>query len=361
MQAFIYQYHKKISAPRPLQINDGNIAFFTRPVMETSEFLSSDDGKVWQLKFFINSAFEKTLFVDFNAPGDVPALGRASWYDNKHKASNDERLIPAASVFLRDSDTLTLARAEELTANRTLLADRDGFAYFSGDSDQFKRIVLCQALAIAYVQVITTCMADTTRSVLNNRTDETIALYENILRFNAAYYFTLPVLVGRHELFAAWRVLCDHYHLKVLSQELTQQLSDVAALLSGQREKQQAEDEAKRRAEEDAHKQALAAQAAREEKALAEQRALEKQALAAQKAHEDKADKRRGHMLSFAGLFLSIAGLFLTGMSLLSLLQLTPTQFFDNASQWKRWMSTSTAKKTAGSSQKLDEGPKPKG
>jgi hypothetical protein len=337
MQAFIYQHHKKINPTRPLQIHGANIAFFTDPVMETSEFLSSDDGKLWQLKFFKNSAFEKTLFVDFNGnvPSNVPPLGRAYWHDNQHNASNDLGLLPAASISLRGSNSLTLAKAKVLTANRTLLADRDGFAYFSGDEDQFKRIVLCQALAIAYVQVITTCMADTTKSVLNNRTDETIALYENILRFNAAHYFTLPVLVGRHELFAAWKVLCEHYHLKVLSQELTQQLSDVAALLSGQREKQKVADEAKRQAEE------------------AASRELEKQARAAQKAREDKADKRRSSLLS-------VVSVFLTAMSLLSLFQLTPTQFVDNVSQWKHAVWKSGADKTAESAAKPDVAPKAK-
>ena len=347
MRAFIHDHDRKINGPRPLQIN-GNIAFFTAPIKETSEFLTSEDGKIWQLRFFIGSAFQKTLYVEFNdnGPGNISLLGRACWCDNGKNAENDTRLLPAASLFLRNNaDTLSLAKGEHLSANRTLLVDRDGFAYFSADNDQFKRIVLCQALALAYIEVFKTSMADTTKSVRDNRSDETIALYEKILRFNAAYYFTLPVLVDRHELFAAWKVLCEHYHLKVLSEELTHQLSDVAALLSRQRDKQKAEDEAKRQAEENAYMQEQAARDAREEKARADLRALEKQALAKQKAREDKADKRRN-------LGLSLAGLFLTGMSLLSLFQLTPTQFLDNASQWKHWMSSSA--KTAAPPAKTD-------
>jgi hypothetical protein len=352
MQAFIHDHKRTINAPRPLQIN-GNIAFFTAPIKDTSELLMSGDGKIWQLRFFIGSAFAKTLYVEFNdnGPPNISLLGRAYWCDNGNDANNDARLLRAASQFLRNSDTLTLAKGERLSADRTLLVDRDGFAYFSADNDQFKRIVLCQALALAYIEVFQTCMADTTKSVRDNRTDETIALYENILRFNAAYYFTLPVLVDRHELFAAWKVLCEHYHLNVLSGELTQQLSDVAALLSRQREKQKAADEAKRQAEENAYKQEQAARDAREDKARADLMALEKQALAKQKAREDKADKRRN-------LVLSLAGLFLTGMSLLSLFQLTPTQFFDNASQWKHWMSPSA--KTAASPPNTDVADKAK-
>lgn len=342
MQALIYRHHKKINATRPLQINGYNIAFLALPIIETSQFLSSEDGKIWQLKFFIDSPFEQTLCVDFNddAVGNPHLLGRACWQDNEHDATNNVKLISAASKFLRNSDTLTLAKGEDLSANRTLLTDRDGFAYFSGDDDQFKRIVLCQALAIAYVQVITSCMIRTTRSVLKDQTDETISLYENILRFNAAHYFTLPVQVERHELFAGWKGLCEHYHLKVLNQELTQQLSDVAALLSAQREKQKVADEAKRLSEENTQKQALAAQAARTETAQAGLRALETQALMDRKAREEKADKRRTYVLS-------LAGLFLTAMSLLSLFQLTPTQFSENVTQWKRLILKAEPAKTA--------------
>ena len=323
MQAYIYRNYKKVHATRQLQINRLNVAFFTAPVMETSEFLSSEDGKEWLLKFFIGSAFEQTLVVKFcsDPAANEYLVGRASWWDNANDVANDGALLSSASKFLRNSETLTFAKSAELSANRTLLADRDGFAYFSSDSEQFRRIVLCQALAIAYVQVITACMASTTKCVLNNRTEEALELYENILRFNAAHYFTLPVQVERHELFAAWSVLCQHYHLKVLNQELTQQLSDIAALLNAEREKQRAADEAHRISTENAQRQALKAHQAREG------------------AREAKAERRRTFLIS-------ITGLFLTAMSLLSLFQLTPAQFSANVGQWKNLIWKTEAEKT---------------
>lgn len=325
MQAFLYRHQSNLNAVQPLQIAGANVAFFTPPVMQTSEFLTSADGKVWLLRFFIGSEFPQTLVVKFDVdPGDnEPVAGRAAYY----KTSSHELQIAEASQFLRKSDTLTLAKSKVLTANRTLLADRDGFAYFSSDKDQFKRILLCQALAIAYVQVIADCMARTTTSVLSRQTDEALALYENILRFNAAHYFSLPVQVGRHELFAAWKMLGEHYHLKVLNMELTQQLSDVAALLSAQREKQKSEDETKRISSENAQREL-------EETARSDRRRFEERTLADNKARDDKADKRRTY-------WLSLAGLFLTATSLLSLFEQTPTQFSDNVSQWRKLVWTS--------------------
>lgn len=307
MQVHIFQQDQEISATAPLQINKKDVIFFVDPIKDTSKFLSSPDGKQWQLRFFIGSAFEQTLVVRFNGmqePGNYP-VGRACWLDNDSKAENDVALVAGASRFLRQSETLTLAQRKELSSNRHLLADRDGVAYFSNDLDQFKRIVLCQSLAIAYMRVISDCMARMTKSVQANLTDEALVLYENILRFNAAHYFSLPVQLERHELFAAWQVLCNHYHLKVLNQELTQQLSDVAALLDAQRERQRSAEERK-----------------------------QKQAWANRKARQDKADGRRTFLLS-------LAGVLLTATSLLSLFQLTPTQFSDNVSAWKQslWKS----------------------
>jgi len=307
MHVHIFQQDQEVFAASPLQINKKDVVFFVDPIKDTSKFLSSPDGRQWQLRFFIGSAFEQTLVVRFNGmqgQGNY-AVGRACWLDNDSNAENDALLVAGASKFLRQSETLSVAQRKELSSNRHLLADRDGVAYFSNDFDQFKRIVLCQSLAIAYTRVISDCMARMTKSVQANLTDEALVLYENILRFNAAHYFSLPVQLERHELFAAWQVLCNHYHLKVLNQELTQQLSDVAALLDAQREKQRAAEERK-----------------------------QKQALANQRAREDKADSRRTF-------WLSLTGVALTATSLLSLFQLTPTQFSDNVSAWKQslWKS----------------------
>ena len=225
MQVHIFQQDQDISATTPLQIGDKGVIFFVDPIKDTSEFLSSADGQQWQLKFFIGSAFEQKLIVRFNGvpPPGKYSIGRACWLDNNGKAANDAALVAGASRFLRQSESLSLAHRKELSANRHLVADRDGVAYFSNDPVQFQRIVLCQSLAIAYTRVIADCMARMTKSVQANLTDEALVLYENILRFNAAHYFSLPVQLERHELFAGWQVLCNHYHLKVLNQELTQQ------------------------------------------------------------------------------------------------------------------------------------------
>lgn len=313
MHAYIFKKNKHVEAKKTLQIQDQNIAFFITPVMESASFFTSEDGKKWHLCFFSGSGFEQELFVHFNTSEDDKnwSIARACWMDNDANDESNAGLIEDASLFLRQSRTLSLARARELTTHRMLIADRDGIAYFSNDEDQFKRIILCQSLAIAYTQVLSECMARMTKNVKSNLTEDALVLYENILRFNAAYYFSLPVLLKRHELSAAWQVLCEHYQLKLLNQELTQQLSDVAALLREKREHQQ--------------------------RALLEQAA---QTALRQKQKEDRTDKRRTF-------WLSLIGILLTATSLLSLAQLTPQQFRDNRNAWKTWWNESGTEQLA--------------
>jgi hypothetical protein len=323
MHAHIFHNYKKSEATTSLQINGQNIAFFVDPIKNTSEFLSSENGQEWRLRFFIGSEFEKELTVCFDGDGSPNKfrVGRACWLNNNGKADSNSGLVARASLFLRQSESLTLSRSVELTSDRNLLADRDGIAYFSSSSDQFKRIVLCQSLAIAYTKVLSDCMARMTEFVRRDLTDKAIELYEHILRFNAAHYFSLPILLERHEVFAAWQVMREHYHLNVLNQELTQQLSDVAALLKEHREKQ-------RTAEETAVKIALDSQ-----------RTSAEAATRVQKEREDQKDRRRNFLLS-------LAGVLLTATSLLSLLQLTPKQFSENAVAWKGWLLLPVSEQT---------------
>lgn len=296
MYAFISKKKPAIELNHNLKIKNKGIEFFISPVKESSSFFSSEDMNQWHLCFFLGSRFEQNLYIQFEAnnTGQTWLLGRAIWLDNKGDSANDAKSRVVASTFLRNSNTLALDRGKALTSERMLIADRDGIAYFSNSEDQFRRIVLCQALAIAYKEVLYDCMAQMTKHVKSDSTDLAITLYEEILRFNAADYFSFPILLERHELAAAWQILSEHYHLRMLNQELTQQLSDVAALLREEREHKRVEQENK----------------------------------------EYKKDKQRGF-------WLTLFGIALTATSLLSLVQLTPKQFADTREAWVRWWKDS--------------------
>ena len=286
MHAYICKKTKALVARNPLRIKDQNVAFFIDPLEHNSSFLSSDDGNKWHLSFFATSPFpqEVAVYFDCNEGEKKWILGKSCWLNTVGSSEKNAELREEASLFLRESKTLALEQGKELTSGRFLIADRDGIAYFSKDPDQFRRIVLCQALAIAYTQVLYDCIAKLTEHVKDGSIDDTLALYESILRFNAADYFSLPVRLDRHEIFAAWQVLSEHYKLSLLSQELTQQLSDVATLMRAKREQE----------------------------------------------HAQK-DKRRSYSLALIGICLTA----------ISLLQLTPKQLRENTLAWRSYWSDS--------------------
>ncbi|EGF33321.1 hypothetical protein IMCC9480_580 [Oxalobacteraceae bacterium IMCC9480] len=316
MKAQIFKKDKDFDSSETLKINDKNIAFFTDPVIDSSFFYSSKKEDKWHLIFFDKSFFKQELFVDFSYVGVTTekTLGVACWLNNKGVSANNSGLRADASKFLRDSNTLSLDQGREITSNRLLITDRSGLAYFSDNSSQFKRIVLCQSLAIAYTGVLHECMTLMTSYVKDKSTEKAIELYENILTFNAAYYFSLPVLLTRHELSAVWEILSGHYRLALLNQELTQQLSDVAALLREKRERERINRE----------------KDYEQEQRLLRDRTQKKESL--QKKKEEKQDKRRTF-------WFSLVAILLAAISLLSLAQLTPAQLKENTHAWQIWWS----------------------
>ena len=290
----------RIAIQDRLTIAGKAVAFFIPHIAGTTSFKASADQKRWQLKFFVGSPFEQELFVSFDPDDNEKkwVVGRACYLNNSANSEQNHKLLEEASMFLRNSKTLELDQGRELSSGRVLLADRGDFAYLSVDQNQFMRIVLCLALAISYKKVLYQCMGRLKDHVRASNNEGTISLYQDILRFNAADYFSLPVAVERHELFSAWGVLHDHYKLGQLSQELTQQLTGVAVLLQAAREREFAlHNEQQRKIEEESRR------------------------------NEDKKDKGRA-------LVLTLAGVVLTATSLLSLVQITPKHFQEFGAGW---------------------------
>lgn len=229
-----------VSYDRQLKIDDHEIKFFIEPVLSSSAFQQTEDQENWFLRFFINSPFETQLYVrmfecDLKSEFTHPVkqeLGRACNLNSLDNQSSREQLRSAASRFLRGSDTLKLDQnVKQLAHDRELLTDKNGFAYFSSSPWQFKRLVLCHALVIAYTRVINKQIQDLASFAKSGSESEILALYENVLRFNASDFFSLPVTRISHEIYPAWTALSKHYELASASDEFIAQISDIAKLL----------------------------------------------------------------------------------------------------------------------------------
>lgn len=313
MHAYLLECTTTAAGQQPIRIDNKAIGFLIPSIVASSEMTESASGSEWQLCFFKGSRFEQKLAVSFDDKDKARALASACLLDNKNKASNNADLIAQAPQFIHPAG-IDLERAVTLASNRALLVDRKRLVYFSFDRHQFKRILLCYALGLAYARAFRQCKTDLTRSINTNSTVETIDLREAMLRFNAEHHCSLPIEPGTHELFAAWKVISEHFHLRALNEELTWQLSEVGAYLTQQYEKEQ------RTQQENAARLAATQRDARERR-----------------------DKRTTTALS-------LAALVLTATSLLSLAQLTPDQFFKNTAAWKAWLHDGeTAPAQAGS------------
>lgn len=301
LRAFIVKSTEFKQATTPLYFKGSDPKFFIEPITSASTFLSSIDKKVWQLTFFRGSTFvqELVVYIGSNEDHREKPLGKACWLNNSDIPDNNECLVEQASEFLRKTKTLPIDRGSVLTPYRMLIADGGGIAYLSKDPEQFRRIVLCQSLILAYRLALNECISRLATFVKKDSAVDTLGLYEDVIRFNAAHYFSLPVLIERHEMFAASQVLREHYKIDLLNKELTEQLSDVAAIMQSERER----DQAKRNA----------------------QQATED---ALQRRREDNRNRRNS-------LLLAALGVLLTAFSLLSLFQLSPQQFDENVAGWR--------------------------
>lgn len=306
--AYIFKSAKPEANLLPLRVNNNGIAFFIEPILNHAKFSQSKCGQYWAVTFFESSKFEQTLGVQFSQDilNSSPAcLARALWLDNKDDSTNNARLLELASRFIRNSDTLDADRITPLTRSRDLLTDRDGLAYFSASEDQFKRIVLQLCLVVAYRQVLQSTMINLTESVKQGETTKTLALYEDVLHFNAGDYFRHPVKLESHELFPVWEQLVVHYKLQSFNAELTSQLASVALLLQEQRERiRHSQEQAEIKANMEAN-----------------------QARVLQEKKMEQAFSRRSTWL---GIVLGGLSLF----SLLSLVELTPQHFKNFANNW---------------------------
>lgn len=238
----IYDSPKRGAGTEPLQIAGGDIAFLLDPLIDQQAFTQTGKDH-WHLRFFTGTGFEQVFEVCFFIGDDAPVkearpLARACHLIESGEPRNRVSVVEEASMFLRGSRTLDPNKLTMFSAEKGLIADRDGIAYLSKNANQFRRIVLCQTLAVAYQNVLYACMNQLADNVRKRADEATMSLYERILRFNASSYFRQPVKTKMVELFPAWQVLQTHYRLDDLSQELMAQLTDVAALLRARQERE---------------------------------------------------------------------------------------------------------------------------
>ncbi|MGP5562075.1 hypothetical protein ACTXPD_07590 [Vreelandella alkaliphila] len=352
MYAYIYSGETSFETLPSLTIDKKSINFFIKPLMAGSQFQQQIQGpETWQLTFFKQTKFSITLTVRlYEKPlssDESNCIAKAAWFNNEFQTANNEQFSQAMSQFLRGSGALSLDQLMPTTQARYLVNDRSGLAYFSASADQFRRVVLCQALAVAYSQVMSQCMEQLSTTLKGKKYSEILTLYEQILFFNASDYFSLPVKLERHELFTVWKLVRDHWHLNELNRELTGQLSSVATFLQGYRDRvemksrQEERQRQYQREKNQERRDKQATEARGEERERRRKRERDEERIRQQREEEQReAEKtiaereaKRDRKINYA---IGFASLLLTFLSIVSLVELTPEHF---SQAYKNWVT----------------------
>lgn len=339
-----------------LTIDGKNIIFFLPTIHSFSEFYSinSITKREWLVTFFKKTHLQVSFKITFhdNIQEDYKNILATAGYFLLSNAIDLDSQKSKISFFLRNSNALTIENIRSTSSGRYIINDRKGLAYCSNDASQFKRIVLCQALATAYHCVLTNCIKKLTETLKAHNYTHVNELYEVILFFNATDFFTYPVLVNRHELFEAWSQIKEHWHICELNQELTSQLKDVALILHNRAEKEKNKHrhlELKQRQE---NQIKIQQRWRTEDLRIKESESIERERVAIEKSNNERLEKEKierenlnnrliRERESSRNRLLTLAGLVLTLISLLNLVALKPSDFYETYMAWHDllWLS----------------------
>jgi len=211
----------------------------------------------WLIRFFVGSPHERCLCICVdnsmsetgNTKGDNANKKSTHSYSSAKQASakvfqrdtigeEDNEL----SQYLRGSKTYKLSNATEYSEGILIAALSDTAAILTkknmkGMKIRFERLILLQALALAYRDVIDDLVFRQTKAVLKINSLEQSAsnletLREEIVRFEAAFVFKTPLHDdSQHEVSAFWKQCERALGVNTRIEELTSQNRSVYELL----------------------------------------------------------------------------------------------------------------------------------
>ncbi|SUU35183.1 Uncharacterised protein [Actinobacillus seminis] len=212
----------------------GKIRFLKSVLLKNSQFKVDDNGD-WRLKFFVGKIYEQSFLVSENLDLKEVELSTLSVIIDKYNGFNSEH-SEHLSLSIRDNKSIKLEKFLEYSSHYSYI-DAKGIAFFSqleGQQDHFKRHIILQALAYAYlgaIEFITNKLAEKVNCNDCNISDLN-DLYIEAAKFNSVFFFYQPVLSKNTGLTEAWRCIDKALEVNISSKELLEQLSMVHYILN---------------------------------------------------------------------------------------------------------------------------------
>lgn len=231
----------------------GRIRFLKGVLLKNSQFKIDDNGD-WWLKFFVGKIYEQSFLISENLERRETCLSTLSVIIDKCNSFNSDH-SECLSLSIRDNKSIKLEKFLEYSSHYSYI-DAKGIAFFSkleGQQEHFKRHIILQSLAYAYlgaIEFITNRLAEKVSCDDSNISDLN-DLYIEAAKFNSIFFFYQPVLSQNTSLTEAWRCIDKALDVNVSFKELLEQLSIVHYILNldSENKKRDLEKQAKARQE----------------------------------------------------------------------------------------------------------------
>ncbi|MBE2893475.1 hypothetical protein HPC40_00115 [Pasteurellaceae bacterium NCTC 11878] len=212
----------------------GRIGFLRQILLDNCQFKTDEQGNFF-LKFFVGKNYEQNIIITEHSstpPVHAFELSKASILIQSQFDDNEAALL---SKEIRGSKAIKSNDFISYPSHRAYIDGR-GFCFYShidGQKDHFKRQLLLQALAYAYLGAIE-CIADRLAQEINSKNcniEELNQLYIEATKFNAILFFHQPVLMKNPSLCECWKVFDNALEVSQSAQELLTQLANVHYIL----------------------------------------------------------------------------------------------------------------------------------
>ena len=233
-------YHlAKITVTKPLanlkelRIGNGRIRFFI-DALESSLRFSEINERSWQLSFFPDSPYPKHYKITLSRPSEQPALNRKQKVilciegtdSNADLISKFKESISATQSIREGRHQTDLSDSRNVTQ---LVGARSSLGVLGSDF-YFGRLILVQALGLAYADVFDEMMRKCKTAVEENDHETLLQLHEEALLFFAAHVYAHPIERDAGVMQQAWQHVYEQLNLRELEVDCIQQWERIGSI-----------------------------------------------------------------------------------------------------------------------------------
>lgn len=245
------------------KIQNNNISFLRKILLDTCHFSINDDGQSWELVFFKDTSYEQNIFIKFSdlthtETGNIKDkikteslnynqykyLYSACCLIDQNKEKELTEIAERLSISVRGSKAIKENHFLEHASHYDHI-DGKGLSFFTHIPEQeaitFKRSILLLSLAYAYLEAIASLNDELSKTIAQEPTNVSLLqdIYIKAIKFNGIFFYNQPVLHDRTTLAETWERINSNLGINKANQELLNKLSNAHYILNLDKEQKQ--------------------------------------------------------------------------------------------------------------------------